>query len=112
MVGDGVCVGLDKAEEVWNRLRSVHICWGLVVELVAALEGDLRVVGDDFNRIPARFLRLTPVCTAPADGKYNRPFRRDRALLLLNSNPVSRNDCSELRPFTPQLLGPTVNSPR
>ncbi len=28
-------------------LQSV-ICWGLVVELVAALEGDLRVVGDDF----------------------------------------------------------------
>ena len=48
MVGDGVCVGLEKAEEVWNRLRSVQICWGLVVELIDTLEGDLRVVGDDF----------------------------------------------------------------
>ena len=48
MVGDGVCVGLDKAEEAWNRLRSVQICWGLVVELIDTLEGDLRVVGDDF----------------------------------------------------------------
>ena len=37
-----------KAEEVWNRLRSVQICWGLVVELIDTLEGDLRVVGDDF----------------------------------------------------------------
>ncbi len=24
MVGNGVCVGLEKAEGAWNRLRSAH----------------------------------------------------------------------------------------
>ena len=32
-----------------------------------------------------------------ADRKYELPFWRGQPLLLLNSNPVSRNDCGGLR---------------
>ena len=35
-----------------------------------------------------------------ADRKYNRPFRRDRALLLLNSNAVSKNGCGTCPPVS------------
>ena len=47
-----------------------------------------------------------------ADRKYNRPFWRGRPLLLLNSNPVSRNERGGLPPFTPKFHGATMTTPR
>ena len=55
---------------------------------------------------------VLPLPFLAADRKYNRPFWRGRPLLLLNSNPVSRNNRGGLPPFTPKFHGATASTPR